>query len=288
MKPVHVIINPSAGRGRAASVLPRVIGELQSHGIEYHVTETVSLSHAKELALEAAKHDHIAAALGGDGLVGAVASATADAGGVLAVIPGGRGNDLARVLGIPIDPKGSVEVIARGNVDRIDLGQANGKTFCCIASCGFDSDANRIANEASVPGAIVYFYAALKALWDWRPARFRLRLDGVEAEMFGYSVIVANSKAYGAGMFIAPNADLTDGLLDVVTISESSKLRFLLNLPSVFKGKHLDAPTVQASRAKTVFIDADRPFTVYADGDPLCDLPAEITVLPQAVKILLP
>jgi diacylglycerol kinase family enzyme len=195
---------------------------------------------------------------------------------------------LARVLGIPVSPSEAVAVLASGREGKIDLGQADGKSFCCIASCGFDSDANRIANEASVPGAVVYFYAALKALAAWRKTSFRLRLDGVESSLEGYSVIVANSKAYGAGMFIAPDADLTDGLFDVVTISDSSRLRFLANLPKVFKGKHLDAPTVQVSRAKSVVIEADRPFTVYADGDPLCELPAEITVRPAAVSVILP
>lgn len=283
-----MIVNPSAGRGRARKVLPQIEDELRRHGVQYRVSETTSLAHARELASEAAASGWIAAALGGDGLVGAVAAQTSECDGVMAMLPGGRGNDLARVLGIPVSPGGCVDVLVHGRESSIDLGIANGRTFCCIASCGFDSDANRIANEASVPGSVVYLYAAIKALIQWRPARFSITLDGSRRDLTGFSVIVANSKAYGSGMFVAPNAELDDGMLDVVTIADSSKTRFLANLPRVFKGTHLEAPTVDAQRAREVRIEADRPFTVYADGDPICELPADITVKPQAVRVMLP
>ena len=169
----------------------------------------------------------------------------------------------------------------------MDLGVANGVTFCCIASCGFDSVANRIANETPLPGSVVYLYAALKTLASWKPATFQLEVDGEQREVTGYSVIVGNSKAYGGGMFVAPGADLHDGLLQLVTIRKSPRLRFLALLPTVFKGKHIHAPEVSVSDARTVLVSADRSFTVYADGDPLCELPAEISVMPDAVRIVL-
>ena len=288
MLPVHLIINPAAGRGRAAKVLTEVVADLESRGVTFRVSETKSLDHARSLAADASAAGEIAAAIGGDGLVGAVASATSKSSGLLAIIPGGRGNDLARVLGIPTDPAGSVGVLCGGRESTIDLGEAEGADFCCIASCGYDSDANRIANEARLPGSIVYLYAALRALISWRPANFRVWLDGEETSFRGYSVAVANSKAYGGGMFVAPDADLTDGLFDVVTISEGSKLRFLLRLPLVFNGKHTRAASVDVRRASTVRIEADRPFTVFADGDPICELPATIKVRRDAVRVLLP
>ena len=89
-------------------------------------------------------------------------------------------------------------------------------------------------------------------------------------------------------MFIAPDADLHDGLLDVVTISDCSKLRFLSVLPGVFSGKHITNREVTSSRGKVLTIEADRAFTVYADGDPLCDLPATVSVRAGAVRIMLP
>jgi YegS/Rv2252/BmrU family lipid kinase len=203
------------------------------------------------------------------------------------VIPGGRGNDFARVAGIPDDPVEAVACLEAGHVREIDVGEVNGGRFLCIASLGFDSDANRIANEAKlVRGNLVYAYAALRALAAWKPARFDLELDGRRSSVRGYSVAVANSKAYGGGMFIAPDAELDDGMLDVVTSGEVGKFRFLANLPKVFKGTHVNEPEVNVERAQTVRITADRPFSVYADGDPIADLPATVTVLPRALRVI--
>jgi diacylglycerol kinase family enzyme len=171
----------------------------------------------------------------------------------------------------------------------IDVGEVNGERFLCIASCGFDSDANRIANEAkAVKGPLVYAYAALKALWQWKPATFDVTVDGAERRFTGYSVAVGNSKAYGGGMYVAPDAVLDDGLLDVVTTGDVSKRRFLANLPKVFKGEHLGEEEVDCVRGAAVTIAADRPFAVYADGDHLTDLPATLGVLPRSLELIAP
>jgi diacylglycerol kinase family enzyme len=104
----------------------------------------------------------------------------------------------------------------------------------------------------------------------------------------GYTVAAASSGAYGGGMMLAPQARLDDGLLEVVLIEEVSRLRFLANLPRVFKGTHVELPTVRVLRAKEVEISADRPFTLYADGDPIAELPARVRALPGAVRVLVP
>src|SRR5258708_40358623 len=132
-------------------------------------------------------------------------------GALLGVLPGGRGNDLAGVLGIPADAAAACAVIARGHEQDLDLGAVNGRTFIGIASAGFDSDANRIANAAPARlGNLVYAYGALRALVAWRPARFELELDSGERHTAsGYSVAVANSRAYGGGRLVAPRAALS-------------------------------------------------------------------------------
>jgi YegS/Rv2252/BmrU family lipid kinase len=210
---------------------------------------------------------------------------------VLGVLPGGRGNDFARVLGIPLDPRAACEVLSGGVVKALDLGEADGETFIGIASCGFDSDANRIANETRlVKGNIVYAYGALRALIGWRPATFELTLDGDRKHVVtGYSVGAANSKAYGGGMYAAPGAELDDGLLDIVTLADMPKRRFLTSLlPKVFKGAHVEEPEVTVLRAAEVTITADRPFQMYADGDPIAPLPVTVRALAGAVKVLVP
>lgn len=285
---LSVIANPSAGGGRAGKVLAETERLLTQRGVDFSVSLTRDLPHARELAKKAAEAGRTAVAIGGDGLVGAVAAASSEANGLLAIVPGGRGNDLARVLGIPTDTAEALEIALSGTEGTMDLGVANGNSFCCIASLGFDSDANRIANETRVPGALAYLWAAIRALIGWRSARFTLTLDGALTSFEGFSVIAANSKAYGGGMFIAPDADLHDGLLDVVTISGCSKTRFLALLPSVFSGKHVRTKEVTVTRGHQLKIEADRNFTVYADGDPLCDLPATVSIRAGAVRVMLP
>ena len=128
----------------------------------------------------------------------------------------------------------------------LDLAEVNGTPYIGIASLGFDSEANRIANEARfVRGNLVYLYAALRAVASWKPARFTIIVDGERHELTGWSVGVCNSKAYGGGMFVAPHAELDDGKLDVVAKAETSKLRFLRDLPSAFNGKFLELPSIR-------------------------------------------
>jgi diacylglycerol kinase family enzyme len=180
-------------------------------------------------------------------------------------------------------------VLLDGTERALDLGEANGRAFACIASVGFDSDANRVANEAKfVRGNLVYAWAAIRALIAWRPARFEVTLDGGELEFQGYTVAVANSPYYGGGMKVAPGADPADGLLDVIFVKQTSKLRFLANLPRVFKGTHVELDEIEAHRAREVVIRADRSFDVYADGEPITTLPATVKLVPGALRVIAP
>ena len=271
-------------------LLPQVEGELDARSIPYRVLRTEGLEHGVDEARKAAEAGEIPVVMSGDGLVGQVGGILAETDATMGIVPGGRGNDLARVLGIPADPAGAVAVLADGNTKQIDVGVVNGRRFLCVASCGFDSDANRIANEARlVKGNLVYAYAAIRALIAWRPAKFTVVLDETETiEFEGYSVAAGNSRAFGGGMFIAPHAELDDGMLDVVTVSDVSKLRYLKGLPRAFKGNHLENEEVTERRAATVEISADRDFAVYADGEHLTDLPATLGVLPGALRVVAP
>jgi YegS/Rv2252/BmrU family lipid kinase len=273
---------------------------LRAYGLVVRREDTRDLDHARALAIEAARGGETVAALSGDGMIGAIADSLREvAGAVLGVLPGGRGNDLARVLGIGGDPIAACATIARGVPRPVDLGAVvdqsadeRGRAFVGIASAGFDSDANRIANEAPAwLGGVVYGYAALRALASWRPARFEIELDppGARHAFTAYSVGAANSKAYGGGMRAAPDALLDDGLLEVVVLESVTKRAFLTRvLPRVFKGTHVRLPCVHVFRAAEVAISADRPFTMYADGDPIGELPVRVRAVPCALSVLVP
>ena len=287
--PIALLANPSAADGRSLKCLDIVRAELEARGAEYRMATPAGRDAARAVAREAAERGETVAAVGGDGTIGLIAGALRGTPGRLAVIPAGRGNDFARVMKIPADPAQAARVALDGHERLVDVGDVDGETFICIASFGLDSDANRIANDAKlVNGNLVYLYAALKALIGWKHANFHVVIDGQAHDMRGWSVAVANSKAYGGGMYLAPQAELDDGEFDVVMVSASSKLRALRDLPKVFKGTHAANSYVHTLRGKKVELSADRPFEIYADGDPIGSLPATVSISPRSLKVLVP
>jgi YegS/Rv2252/BmrU family lipid kinase len=287
---MSLIVNPRAGGGRAVRALPAVQAALTELGVEHHAQETRSVDHARTLACEAAAAGEAAVAFGGDGLVGAVASALRESDGVLGVLPGGRGNDFVRTLGIPQRPVAACEVLRSGAIRRLDMGEVDSSAYVGIASCGIDSVVNRIANEVRlVRGRLAYPYGLVRALAGWQPATFTVELDGAGARTFrGYSVAAANSRFFGGGMMLAPGASLQDGLLELVTIADIPRPRYLLVAPTVFRGAHVRLPNVEVLRCAQARISASRPFTVYADGDPIAELPVTVRVRSGAVRTIVP
>lgn len=287
--PLTLLVNPSSAGGRSLKLLPRVEAALDARRVEFRVERTRSLEHGVDLALRAVELGEVPVVVSGDGLMGAVGGAMAGSETPVGLIPGGRGNDLARALGIPDDPEAAVEVILAGHSRRIDVGEANGKRFLGIVSVGFDSECNRLANETHfIRGNLVYAYSMVRTLIGWRSARFTVVAGGERKRLEGYFVDVANNCVYGGGMYIAPEAEIDDGLFDVVAITQVGKLRFLRGLRDVLKGAHIDKEEVTTFRASRLELDASRPFPVYADGDHLTDLPVSLRILPSSLSILVP
>ena len=291
MRPVCLIVNPSAGGGRTARLLPAVEASLRGQGIAFRVERTHSIEHARELARSTVAAGELAAAMGGDGLLGAIAGELRGTDGALAVLPGGRGNDFARKLGLGNDPVAACDVLAQGREQAIDVADVNGRAYLGIASSGLDSDAGDLANATKLRaklGQLVYVYATLRAVRAWRPAHWEVVLDGEPRSFTGYSVAVCNSGVFGGGMYLAPDARLDDGILDVVMIGDIPKRKYLGSLPKVFNGTHLLEPGVELVQAREVAFHADRPFTAYADGDPIGDLPLTVRVLPGSLRVVAP
>jgi YegS/Rv2252/BmrU family lipid kinase len=287
--PLTLIVNPSSAGGRSLRLLPRVEAALDARHAVFRVERTRSLEHGVELALRAAELGEVPVVVSGDGLMGAVGGAMAGSDTPVGLIPGGRGNDLARALGIPSDPEAAVDVVLAGHHRVIDVGEANGRRFLGIASIGFDSECNRLANETHfIRGNLVYAYSMVRTLIGWRSARFTIAVGGERRRLTGYFVDVANNSVYGGGMYIAPDAEIDDGEFDVVSIGDGGKLQFLFGLRHVLKGSHLGKEEVNVFRASRLEIDASRPFPVYADGDHLTDLPVKLRVLPRCLSILVP
>lgn len=285
-----LLCNPTAGGGRASKALDRVLATLVAGGVEVRLQLTQSHDHAVALAAAAAQAGDELIAFGGDGMVRIVADAARGAGATLGIIPGGRGNDFARTLGIPRDQVHACAVLLDGQSRMIDIGEANGSTFIGNATIGIESEITRLANKAPrIGGQAVYLAASLAGLARWRPATYTLLPAGGEPLSFtGYMACAANSGCFGGGMRIAPDARLDDGLLDVVVIEHAPRWRFALDMPKTFKGTHVNDPRVHIFRTAEVRLDADRAFDVYADGDPIASTPAVIRAVPGALRVLAP
>jgi YegS/Rv2252/BmrU family lipid kinase len=287
--PLALLVNPASAHGRALKLLPRLERALDARRLSFRVERTRGIEDGVERALRAVEAGELPVVVSGDGMVGAVGGALAGSETPLGIVPGGRGNDLARVLGVPDDPEGAAAVLAGGRSRPIDVGEVNGKRFLGVVSVGFDSVANRRANETRwLRGNLVYLYAGVRTLLGWKPARFTIQAGEERRRFSGYSVSVANNRAFGGGMFIAPDAELDDGEFDVVVVGEVGKLRFLGNLPKVFKGTHVEEDEVRVFRASRLELSAGRPFPVYADGEHLTDLPASLRLLPRALSVIVP
>lgn len=320
--PFCLVVNPAAGGGRCLRILPRVTAALDAARAAYTVSESASLAHARELADHAARAGQVVVAVGGDGLAGALAGVVARAGGRYGIIPAGRGNDLARVLAIPADPAAAVRVLTGGRARQVDLigvGTA-GQPEAIVAGsvyAGIPSVAGEIANATRwLKGPAVYPAAALRALASWKPAVFRIEIasdgsgdrpgdgphesaeeDGrpVVHEFAGYAVVVANAAYFGAGMMVAPPAQIHDGILDIVIMRQGSKLALVRALAKIKDGSHLSLPQISLERGADMTLTIDRAMPSAADGETLAGaaplpagVPLRIRALPSILTVLAP
>jgi diacylglycerol kinase (ATP) len=279
--PFFLVVNPAAGRGRSLRVLPEVTAVLDAAGAAYEVRESASLEDARDIAAGAARLGQVVVAVGGDGMAGALAGTAASAGAGFGIIPAGNGNDLARVLAIP-SGAAAARVLVSGRERRVDLiaVAADGGPEAVVAGSvylGLPSVAGEIANRTRwLRGPVVYPAAALRALAGWTPAGFRVEvggrargIDGPERDFAGYAVVVANAAYFGAGMKVAPAAELDDGLLDVVIMRHGSRLAFLRVLMKIKSGSHLGLPQVSTARGADVTVTVGRDLPAAADGETL-------------------
>ncbi len=304
--PFCIVVNPAAGQGRSLRVLSVLSAALQAAGADYHVSESSSLDDAVQIAGQAARLGQLVVAVGGDGTTGALAGVVADAKGRYGIIPAGRGNDLARVLGIPPDPAAAAAVLLHGQprtVDLIGVGVPDQPENVVMGSVylGIPSIAGEIANQpARLPGMLVYPLAALRALARWTPATFRAEITGGSAaepvqQFPGYGIVVANVAYFGAGMQVAPSAEIDDGVLDIVIMRDGPKLAFLRALARIRSGSHLSLPQISVERGTEVVLSIDRDMPAAADGETLpcggplpAGTPLRIRALPGALSVLTP
>lgn len=293
---VTVLTNPMAGHGNAAHAAERAVARFQELGID--VVEIVGrdADHARELVEQAlADGTDALVVVGGDGVIRLALQALARTDIPLGIVPAGTGNDHAREYCIPTgDPAAAVDVIAAEHTESVDLGLVRGPDgsnswFGTIAATGFDSLVSDRVNRMRWPhGRMRYNLAILAELSRLRLLPFRMVFDG-ERELVTDLTLAAfgNTRTYGGGMRICPNANHSDGLLDVTMVHTASRTKLIRLFPTVFKGTHVELAEVSTERARTITVESPG-INAYADGDYVCPLPAEISAVPGALRILVP
>jgi len=296
---VTALTNPVSGHGAALRAAQTAIARLQHRGVE--VVEIIGddAQDARYLAAAALERGTDALMVtGGDGVVSNALQVLAGTDVPLGIIPAGTGNDHAREFGIPTkDPEAAADIVVDGWTETIDLGRIQcgegrkkcEKWFGTVAATGFDSLVTDRANRMSWPhGRLRYYIAMLAELSQLRMLPFRLVLDGSQ-EIDADITLAAfgNTRSYGGGLLICPNADPTDGLLDITMAHSASRTKLIRLFPTVMKGTHVDLDEVSTARAKSIHVECPG-INVYADGDFACALPAEISAVPAALQILRP
>ncbi|MHB9855683.1 diacylglycerol kinase family protein [Streptomyces krungchingensis] len=292
MRQFTAVVNPTAGGSTGAAALLQVARLLREAGAGLETEYSRSLAHAQELARRAGEQGRVVLAVGGDGMAGGIGGALSGTGTVLGLVPAGRGNDFARALQLPTDAADLARVLlenAPRQVDTIEVESAVHPRTVVLGSvyAGVDALANRHANQARVlRGAASYYAGGLRAVTSWRPASYRVTVDGQEHLHRGYTVVAANSAYYGSGRIIAPAARVDDGLLDVVMIREAPRRLFFALMNELKTGSHIDRPEVEILRGREIRIEADRPVPYGADGEVEAVLPVTARVRPGDLAVL--
>jgi len=286
-----IIVNPAAGRGKAALVWRHLQQQYGMLLADCPVSFTEYPGHARDLATAAAAagFEQIVS-VGGDGTVHEIINGIAGQTVRLALVPAGTGNDLARTLSIPAQPADALSLLASGRTRRLDLGRVNGVYFVNVAGVGFDAEVVSDVNNRRrlVGGSAAYILSVLRMLLRYRPVAADITVDGVTHPAKIYIAAVANGQYYGGGMRIAPQAVPDDGSFEICVVRELSKFGFLQAFPSVFKGEHSRHPAVSFFRGSEVQISSRTPLCVQADGEVVGRTPVTFTLLPQALTILVP
>ena len=294
-----LLSNPTAGRGDAALEAARAVARLHQLGMDVEHIAGVNREHASELASYAvATRPETFIVAGGDGCVSVAVQALVGTDIPLAIIPTGSGNDTARTLGIPLgDTDRAADIAAAGRTRTVDLGRivtADGteQHFIGIAAADYSSDAIDINNRLPVqwPHQSRFIAAALGASPRLSALPFTLTTDdGRDLSGEYFIAAIGNLRTYGAGMAICPGADPRDGLLDITLIRRCRLplFRLMPYLLQGYTGGVVPDDLLEFHRARSVFMDSPGR-QLCADGDPVGPLPAQISCVPQSLRVIVP
>ncbi|MEQ8957988.1 MAG: lipid kinase [Coleofasciculus sp. C2-GNP5-27] len=227
---------------------------------------------------------------GGDGTLNAAIDGLVDTQLPLGILPLGTANDLARTLQIPMAIPQACQVIATGQYHKIDLGLVNNHYFFNVASCGLSVQITQCLTKDAKRrwGILAYLATALMVMWQARPFRAAIRINGETIRIKTIQIAIGNGRHYGGGMTVAHDATIDDQKLDLYSLEMRHWWHILLILPALWRGRHKDLPGVRTLQGTEFEIYTRKPRSINTDGEITTSTPATFRVIPQAISVLVP
>lgn len=288
---VLAIINPISGTGSKTNV-PYILADAFSDtDVDLFITFTKEEGHATELAQYAVENNaQMVIAVGGDGTVNEVAKALINTGVPLGIIPKGSGNGLARALNLPMDAAKAVKVITKGAKRTIDCCKANERPFFCTCGMGFDAEVSEKFAEAPFRGPLSYIHAVLNKYINYKSTTYKVQIDGQEEiEREAFLIAAANAPQYGNNAYIAPEAEMNDGELDLVILKPFHDIEAAQIVVQLFTKNLGKNQNMENFKARKVRIIREQEGVMHLDGDPVnMDKVVDIVCLPDAIDVMAP
>ncbi len=297
------IVNPASGGGKTCRQRwPEVERLLRRWGVGYDCEMTGHPGHGMDLAEEAAREGRLRViSVGGDGTLNEVGNGLlrGSAGGeppVLGMVPGGRGSDFHRALGLPQDAEGSLRVALEGEPRAVDAGlmrfvldgRERERYFFNICGTGFDAEVTARANRMPgfMGGTLPYLLSTLISLFSVKPKRVRMTVDGEEMDLGEIAgVVVANGKYYGGGMMVSPHSRLDDGVFHLIVMGRRAPRKLALHPTWIYKGTHLRVPELRELTGKEVELVSEERMLLQPDGEVFGEAPFRFTCCPGALRV---
>ncbi len=265
-----LIINPISGTGSKEGVEETARKRMAEVGIEVETRYTGARGDATRLASEAATRGFgTVLACGGDGTVNETARALCGTPTVLGILPAGSGNGLARHVGVPVDIEKALDIVAEGHILKADYGTTNGNPFFCAFGLGFDAAVSHRFARQSRRGVMSYIKSTLTEYLSFRPQTYTISANGKLLTEKAFLIAVCNASQWGNNAYIAPEASITDGLLDIVVVHSGTPIDAAVMGMDIFTGYINKNTMVRAFRAPAAVIYRNAPGEAHIDGEPI-------------------
>jgi len=290
MEKITAIINPVSGTASKKHI-PNLLDQyIPSDRFEKQLFFTEYRGHAFELACRAVKDKaDTVIAVGGDGTINEVARALVESSSVLGIVPMGSGNGLARDLAIPLDSRRALEVIVERKIKTIDYCKANNRIFFCTCGVGFDASVSERFDKRKRRGPLSYMRSVVAEYLQFKPDTYDIVFENEVLTRKAFLVTCANISQWGNNAYIAPQADMNDGMMDIAILSPFSPLDIGHLIIQMFTKQITKNRKLQYYRSKKFAMRRAKPGIVHIDGEPVyMDKTISLEVFPNGLNVIVP